>query len=129
MKITILSILFIFLIHHLVGYFKATLTTPKVKDFIYAPSKKYKEIEAIINLSSSSHKKYLDPSQNPNPNQDTSSVVDAREVESMKNELKHFLQGLSKQETPQSYDSSLYNANANVNVTDIHSIIMPAAGF
>jgi len=129
MKITILSILFIFLIHHLVGYFKATLTTPKIKDFIYAPSKKYKEMEAIINLSSSSHKKSLDSSQNPNQgqNQDTSSVVDPREVESMKNELKHFLQGLSKQETPQSYDSSLYNAN--VNVTDIHSIIMPATGF
>ena len=45
-QITIVSIILIFLVHHLFVFFKTNLTTPKLKDLVHAPSQKY---EAIFN--------------------------------------------------------------------------------
>jgi hypothetical protein len=44
----ILSITFIFLVHHLVTYFMSTLTTPKIKDLVHGPQRKYKEIHDLL---------------------------------------------------------------------------------
>ena len=38
---TILSIIFIFVVHYLINFFKSTLTVPKIKDLVYSPSQKY----------------------------------------------------------------------------------------
>ena len=47
-QIILLSIIFIFLIHHLFCYMKNTLTIPKVKDLVTSPLKKYNDILSIL---------------------------------------------------------------------------------
>jgi hypothetical protein len=61
LKISIISIIFIFLVHHLLCFFKTTLTVPKMKDLVNSPAKKYQDIfDTIIN-----------PNANPNANMNT----------------------------------------------------------
>lgn len=48
-KTAIISIIFIFLIHHLIEFFKNTLTVPKVKDLVNIPAQKYEHIFNMIN--------------------------------------------------------------------------------
>lgn len=50
---TILSALLIFLVHYLFEFFKSTMTVPKVKDLVKAPSKKYEEMFSLIHQNSS----------------------------------------------------------------------------
>ena len=90
-QVTIISIILIFLIHHLLVFFKTNLTTPKIKDLVNAPTQKYDTIFNAMNFNamntstahSSTHinnislEELLPPIQ-PDP-------VD------MKNELKQFM--------------------------------------
>jgi hypothetical protein len=99
-KITIISIIFIFLVHYLINFFKSVLTVPKVKDLVNSPNKKYEsiyntikdyernkssEITTNINSSNTLEEDYtlidLLPSTNENEAQKPT----------MKNELKNFL--------------------------------------
>ena len=50
-QMSILSIILIFLVHHLIVFFKNTLTIPKVKDLVNAPIQKYEEMYEIIHSS------------------------------------------------------------------------------
>ena len=52
-QVTIISLVIIFLIHHLFVYFKTTLTVPQVKDLINKPTKRYEEI--LNTLSETNH--------------------------------------------------------------------------
>ena len=45
-QVTLISIILIFLINHLLVFFKTNLTTPKIKDLVNAPTQKY---DAIFN--------------------------------------------------------------------------------
>jgi hypothetical protein len=72
---TILSIVFIFLVHHLLLFFKSTLTVPKVKDLVHAPAQKYEAIFKAMN--------------NDNANTDADAAPAAEN--SMKDELKQFM--------------------------------------
>ena len=47
-QITIISFIFIFLVHHLFQFFRDTLTVPKFKDLVNTPSKKYENIYEIL---------------------------------------------------------------------------------
>ena len=40
-QISLISITLIFLVHHLIGFFKTTLTVPKIKDLVNSPTQKY----------------------------------------------------------------------------------------
>lgn len=95
---TIVSIIFILLVHHLIQLLKDTLTYPKTKDLVNVPSKKYEDIYHVLNQSrassdttsihtldniSMSREKLL-PDFEPSP-----SVVD--DESAMKNELKNFI--------------------------------------
>ena len=42
--ISLLSFTFIYIAHNIFLFFKSTLTTPKIKDYIHSPSKSYDEI-------------------------------------------------------------------------------------
>jgi hypothetical protein len=53
-QISIISFLFIFLVHHLITFLKSTLTIPKIKDLVDSPSQKYKNI--YDQLSNNSNK-------------------------------------------------------------------------
>lgn len=54
-QITILSVIFIWLVHHLFNYLRDMLTVPKIKDLVHEPSKKYKTMYEIINKSNAFH--------------------------------------------------------------------------
>ena len=122
MKITIISIILIFLVHHILVFLKTNLTTPKIKDLVYAPTQKYDAIFNAMNTNAmntnamntnamntnamnfdiqdqSSHKQnniFLEPAQ-PDP-------VD------MKNELKQFMKKQFKE------NSSVENLSNNSSI-------------
>lgn len=69
----LLSLIFIFIVHYLLLFFKATLTVPKIKDLVNVPTKKYEDMYNIISKSTD------EP------------VIDLLPNQNMKNELKNFL--------------------------------------
>ena len=76
----IASAIFIFLIHYLVKFFKNTLTTPKIKDFVTLPAQKYKKMFDTMNGT-----------QTRDLNVDNISKNESVSSEDMKNELKNFM--------------------------------------
>ena len=110
---TIVSIIFILLVHHLIQLLKDTLTYPKTKDLVNVPSKKYEDIYHVLNQSrassdttsihtldniSMSREKLL-PDFVSNP-----SVVD--DDSAMKNELKNFIKRQQQQQPAPASNSS-----------------------
>ena len=96
----VISITFIFLIHHLFGFLKSTLTVPKIKDLVNSPTQKYEDMFSILNNTSRSSFVSADsilPSislSNDNPYDTGSSpslAASSNSSSSMKNELKNFL--------------------------------------
>jgi hypothetical protein len=85
-QITVISIILVFLVHHLINFFKATLTVPKIKDLVNAPAQKYENMLNIIKNNS-----------NSNSNSNTFNeytIIDLlpkSDEPTMKNELKSFL--------------------------------------
>jgi hypothetical protein len=80
-QITVVSIIFIFVLHYLINFFKDNLTVPKTKDLVNAPNKKYENMYNVISSSSS-----FSPASNYN---DYDLLPEPKE--SMKDELKSFL--------------------------------------
>ena len=81
-QISIISFLFIFLVHHLITFLKSTLTIPKIKDLVDSPSEKYKNIYA--QLSNNSNKF---TSEQPTKEKEAVPIKES----SMKRDLKSFL--------------------------------------
>jgi hypothetical protein len=100
---SVISIIFIFLIHHLFGFLKSTLTVPKIKDLVHSPTQKYEDMFTILNNSSRSSFLPADNvlasislSKNDNPydtgaNDNEQPMSSLAASSSMKNELKNFL--------------------------------------
>ena len=86
--ISFLSFVFIYIIHQIFLFFKSTLTTPKIKDYIYSPTKKYDEIyQTISGKSTGKNQIYID---------DTTLINDLNQkpntpLDTMKDDLKSFL--------------------------------------
>jgi hypothetical protein len=95
----IISIILIFLVHHLITYFKQILTVPRTKDLVNSPIQKYNDMFKII--SSSETSQYSSPPINvseflPKNIEDTllppqAPIVTTETKTNMKNELKSFL--------------------------------------
>jgi hypothetical protein len=89
----LISFILIFLVHHLITYFKQILTVPKTKDLVNSPIQKYNEMFKIIGTESANSKTnqsiniedYL-----PKPGF-TSEEIKNDVNQEMKNELKSFL--------------------------------------
>jgi hypothetical protein len=83
-KIAILSLIFIFLVHHLISFFTSVLTVPKIKDLVNSPNQKYQHIlDTITNTNTNySNNSYTAIDLLP-PTLDNSNT--------MKDELKSFL--------------------------------------
>jgi hypothetical protein len=97
-QISIISIIFIFLVHHLLLFFKSTLTVPKIKDLVNSPTQKYQNIyDTISNKNNSYSTIDLLPSNNYTssdyiPSDDIpSDDLNSFKKKSMKDELKNFL--------------------------------------
>ena len=93
LQITIVSIILIFLVHHLILFFKSTLTVPKVKDLVNAPAQKYENIYNTI-----SSRDYTD-SLLPTVSIPSTPFLKSQEAKSMKEELKNFLKSKVSNET------------------------------
>jgi hypothetical protein len=119
-QITVISIILIFLVHHLINFFKSTLTVPKIKDLVNTSNKKYENMYNIIQNNLNNDLKN-DLNKNFEIKQNSSEIsslnndytlIDLlpkpveQEQPSMKNELKNFLK---KQLNPS------YNTNTIVN--------------
>ena len=94
-QITVISIILIFLVHHLIHFFKSTLTVPKIKDLVNTPTQKYENMINIIkNNSTNSTNIDINQNENINTNSKDYTLIDLLpilEEPSMKNELKNFL--------------------------------------
>jgi hypothetical protein len=100
-QMTILSIILVFLVHHLINFFKSTLTVPKIKDLVNAPAQKYENMLNIIGRhnENNTNSRYGYNAIDLLPSLDESTGLDGitgtgekKEKEpSMKNELKSFL--------------------------------------
>lgn len=85
-QITIISFILIFLMHHLINFFKSVLTVPKIKDLVNTPKQKYNDMYDIISSKQivndvSYNLEDILPSNNNNNNNE----------KSMKTELKNFI--------------------------------------
>jgi len=96
-QISLISIIFIFLVHHILMFFKSTLTVPKIKDLVNSPNQKYQHIYDTISHNYSSEG-YTNIELLPNNNFDYNELTTMKNTEtnanttnSMKNELKSFL--------------------------------------
>ena len=113
-QITIISIILIFLVHHLINFFKSTLTVPKIKDLVNSPTQKYNDIYGIIKKNKQSQPNenndytLLDLLPNANDNEKTHD-------DSMKNELKYFLKTQMKSNSQTTNISSLDSITNKIN--------------
>ena len=92
-QISIISIIFIFLVHNLISFFKSTLTVPKIRDLVNSPNKKYQSIFDTISNSNNNYNDYHDNNSISYTSVDllpTQSESDS-EPSKMKDELKSFL--------------------------------------
>ena len=88
-QISIISIIFIFIVHNLIGFFKTTLTVPKIKDLVNTPSQKYQHIfDTIAHKDNNNTISYTELDLLPT---DSSILSLPTQTSSMKDELKTFL--------------------------------------
>ena len=101
-QITMISLVLIFLVHHLINFFKSTLTVPKIKDLVNAPTQKYENMYSIINQRSE-HSPSPSPSLSSSDDYTLIDLLPIKEAPTMKNELKDFLK--KQLHTPSSAES------------------------
>ena len=126
---TLMSIIFIFVVHYLINFFKSTLTVPKLKDLVNNPSKKYENMYSIINSNNNQNTnnnsynnsissnissndldfkiEYTDADLLPKPDAHLLPKLEQKleiNTDSMKNELKNFLK---KQANPDNFSTDI----------------------
>jgi hypothetical protein len=120
-QITVISIILIFLVHHLIDFFKTTLTVPKIKDLVNTPTQKYENMLNIIKKQSNT---YNNSEDYKNLDLIPSSTVSASEEQPvMKNELKNFLKSQLNTNS-NSYGTDI-KALDNLSLTNSYSEFMP----
>ena len=108
-QISIISIIFIYLVNHLIIFFKSTLTIPKIKDLINTSNQKYQNIYDTISHNSSGQSytsiDLLPKTNDKNDINDINAINDINDIKginvngnginvgknAMKDELKSFL--------------------------------------
>ena len=125
-KILILSIILIFVSHNLFGFFKDTLTTPKVKDLVNKPQQQYNDIMNTIKKYNNNTKQSLSKSVNNVNNVNTVNNVTQNSKQQtmidktqMKDELKHFLNEIKNK--PMQSSSNLSSSSNPSSVQSIDS--------
>ena len=108
-QITIASIIFIFIVHYLINFFKSVLTVPKIKDLVNTPNKKY---ESMYNTISQNINVNTNINSSGNADLDDYTLIDLLPTANeetkpnMKKELKNFLK---KQMHNTSLSANSYN--------------------
>lgn len=116
-QITVISIVLIFLVHHLINFFKSTLTVPKIKDLVNTPTQKYENMYNIIN-NNQHNNQHKNQNTHKESNLDNEySLIDLlpKPETNMKSELKSFLKSqLNNSKTNETVISNL-DSMSNVN--------------
>jgi hypothetical protein len=114
-QITIISIILIFLVHHLINFFKSTLTVPKIKDLVNTSNKKYENMYDIIhNNTNTSSTNNSNTSPIINDEYDLVELIPKKET-SMKNELKNFLKKQLNNSSNTGTDITALDSMSNLN--------------
>jgi hypothetical protein len=124
LQTTILSIIFIFLIHHLIIFFKENLTVPKVKDLVNAPSQKYKDMYNIISQDKDKDKENYqdDPVIYNKTSYTKEDLLPKPDVENMKNELKSFLkEQLTQSSLSGNGNKNTFSSSSTTEIADLSS--------
>jgi len=90
-QITIISFILIFLVHHLINFFKSTLTVPKIKDLVNTPTQKYKNMYNIINNHNNNDNHYMNQKITTQNDYTLIDLLPKKDEFNMKSELKNFL--------------------------------------
>lgn len=94
---SILSFIFIFLLHHLYSFFIDTLTVPKIKDLVNKPQDRYNELFTMIEKNKSIHSNIFPNNEtNNHTNNHTNKDIDDLNTDTMHNELIDFLNNIKK---------------------------------
>jgi hypothetical protein len=137
-QITIISIILIFLVHHLINFFKSTLTVPKIKDLVNTPIQKYENMYNIIKKNSNTSinmENYINTNTSTNEEYTSTNeeytlidLLPKKEEPTMKNELKNFLKKQLHKSTTDNTISAIdsfssIDSFSNINsFSDINSI-------
>ena len=95
---SIVSFIFIYVIHSLYNFFKDTLTTPQVKDLIHKPQSTYME---LYNQIHNPYNKQMTNSNEETYQQHKEQENTTPEKETMKNNLKHYLKSIRSHQLQQ----------------------------
>jgi hypothetical protein len=93
-KVSVVSFLFIFLLHYLYSFFKTTLTSPKIKDLVNKPMRKYDSIYDSLQ----NNQNYIEEAECVNMSNSlhsNSTYTQNPLKQNMKDELKKYLTELS----------------------------------
>jgi hypothetical protein len=107
-KVSILSLIFIFLLHYLYSFFISTLTIPKVKDLVTLPQQKYDEL--FHSLEQNKSVQGNNGHNNGNGNDNLPPLSSLPSSQSMKDELIRFMKEIgggssNKNDTPTTISS------------------------
>ena len=117
-KVSILSLIFIFLLHYLYSFFISTLTIPKVKDLVTLPQQKYDELFNSLHLQ---HNKFtndnIDINNNGNnlPASSTTMKMQSapkQTTQAMKDELIKFMKEISHNNNTNASSTAVADNNA-----------------
>jgi hypothetical protein len=114
-KVSIVSFLFIFLLHYLYSFFKTTLTSPKIKDLVNKPMRKYDSIYDSLQ----NNQGYIEETEGINISnslQSNNLYTQNPVKQNMKDELKKYLSELSG-----SGGNKVSDNNSNVGATSMES--------
>jgi len=121
-KVSILSFIFIFLLHYIYSFFISTLTIPKVKDLVTLPQQKYDELFNSLHFQDNKFTNDIIDTKNngnnaPAPASSTTMKMQSapkQSTQAMKDELIKFMKEISHNN----------NTNANSNtVADNNAIL------
>jgi len=106
-KISIISVIFILIVHNILHFLTDTLTIPKIKDLVNTPNEKYRDIYNIIERSDAQPKRPVPsgatdinmiPSLSDEHIPTTKPSLPLDTKQDMKNELKNFMKSHMKSE-------------------------------
>jgi hypothetical protein len=125
-KVAVISFLFIFLLHYLYSFFKTTLTSPKIKDLVNKPMRKYDSIYDSLENNQS----YIEDSESVNIKNALLSNPTSMQnpvKQNMKDELKKYLSELSGSGGNKMSDTNT-NTNTKIGVNPMaNTMASPAA--
>ena len=121
----IMSIILIFLVHHLISFFTLTLTVPKIKDLVNTSTQKYEHMFDVISNTNTNTNTNANANANANTNANNYSsetmdytlldLLPKTEDDSMKNELKSFLK--------KQLNKPSKNVSGSTEIADIDSLM------